>query len=104
MKSLHSIYNINMLWKNLRQEFCIKNNEWYVIIKGIDSLKSFFLSASKDMTAKIYSLNPIENFIPITLTGHRDYVIGAYFSENQDLVSWFNYILKKKYIANNDNN
>ncbi|CAJ0641939.1 2030_t:CDS:2 [Entrophospora sp. SA101] len=52
----------------------------------IDSLKSFFLSASKDMTAKIYSLNPIEDFIPITLTGHRDYVIGAYFSENQDLV------------------
>ena len=46
--------------------------------KGIDYLKSFFLSASKDMTAKIYSLNSIEGFIPITLTGHRDYVIGAY--------------------------
>ncbi|KAG9302928.1 hypothetical protein G9A89_022345 [Geosiphon pyriformis] len=43
---------------------------------------NYFLTTSKDMTAKIYSLNPMEGFVPITLSGHRDTVVGGYFSKN----------------------
>ncbi|GBB93196.1 hypothetical protein RclHR1_02130009 [Rhizophagus clarus] len=46
----------------------------------------FFISTSKDMTAKIYSLHPMEGFTPITLSGHRNYVIGAYFSADQETI------------------
>ncbi|CAG8579166.1 16574_t:CDS:2 [Rhizophagus irregularis] len=46
----------------------------------------FFISTSKDMTARIYSLHPIEGFTPITLAGHRNYVIGAYFSSDQETI------------------
>lgn len=50
-------------------------------------MQRFFISTSKDMTARIYSLHPIEEFTPITLAGHRNYVIGAYFSSDQETVS-----------------
>jgi periodic tryptophan protein 2 len=46
----------------------------------------FFLSASKDLTAKIWSLNPEESFVPTTLAGHRESVLGAWFSSDQELV------------------
>ena len=39
----------------------------------------FFIVGSKDMTARIYSLNPMENFVPVTLSGHRNTVIGCLF-------------------------
>jgi periodic tryptophan protein 2 len=39
------------------------------------------------MTARIYSLHPIEGFTPVTLSGHKNYVIGAYFSADQETVS-----------------
>ena len=44
----------------------------------------FFLSASKDLTARIWSLNPEEEFVPTTLAGHREGVLGAYFSKDQE--------------------
>ncbi|KAJ3394220.1 hypothetical protein HDU92_007077 [Lobulomyces angularis] len=44
----------------------------------------FFITASKDMTCRIYSLNPIEDFIPVLLSGHRDSVVGAWFG-NTDM-------------------
>ncbi|KAK3832335.1 MAG: WD40 repeat-like protein [Linnemannia gamsii] len=46
----------------------------------------YFLTTSKDMSARVYSTNPIEGFVPFTLSGHRDTVIGAWFSKEQDTI------------------
>ncbi|KAI9880943.1 MAG: hypothetical protein M1830_010011 [Pleopsidium flavum] len=58
------------------------------VVRGIEwsSDSRFFLSASKDLTAKIWSLDPEEGFVPTTLGGHREAVIGAWFSEDQETV------------------
>ena len=58
-------------------------------VQNIDwsSDSRFFLSASKDLTARIWSLNPEEGFIPTTLAGHREGVLGAWFSRDQENVS-----------------
>jgi periodic tryptophan protein 2 len=32
------------------------------------------------MTARLFTLDPIEGFRPKTFAGHRDAVLGAYFS------------------------
>ncbi|KAG8745716.1 hypothetical protein FRC10_007196 [Ceratobasidium sp. 414] len=42
----------------------------------------FFLTTSRDMTARLFSLDPIEGFRPKTFAGHRDIVINAYFSQD----------------------
>lgn len=44
----------------------------------------FFLTASKDLTARIWSLDPEEGFRPTVLAGHKQGVIGAWFSEDQE--------------------
>ncbi|RDL40902.1 WD40 repeat-like protein [Venustampulla echinocandica] len=49
-----------------------------------DSL--FLLSSAKDLTARIWSLDPTPGFVPTTLAGHREGVIGAYFSEDQETI------------------
>ncbi|CCU83064.1 periodic tryptophan protein-like protein [Blumeria hordei DH14] len=56
------------------------------IVQSIEwsSDSRFFLSASKDMTAKIWSLESEEGFVPTTLAGHREEVLAAYFSEDQE--------------------
>ena len=41
-------------------------------------------TASKDMTARIFSLNPEEGFTPITLAAHRDEVLAMYFVHAED--------------------
>ena len=46
----------------------------------------FFLSGARDLTARIWSLNPEEGFIPTTLAGHREAVLGAWFSKDQEAV------------------
>ena len=46
----------------------------------------FFLSASKDLTARIWSLNPEEGFTPTTLAGHREGVLGTWFSKDQESI------------------
>ena len=46
----------------------------------------FFLSASKDLTARIWSLNPEENFTPTALAGHRTQVLKAWFSLDQESI------------------
>lgn len=46
----------------------------------------FFLTASKDLTARIWSLNPEEGFTPTVLSGHKQAVIGAWFSEDQEKI------------------
>ncbi|KAJ2467377.1 U3 snoRNP protein [Coemansia sp. RSA 2322] len=42
----------------------------------------FFLTSAKDMTAKIFSVDPIEGFVSTTLTGHRSTVVGAWFAKD----------------------
>jgi periodic tryptophan protein 2 len=46
----------------------------------------FLITTGKDLTARIWSLDPVEGFTPTTLSGHRDTVVGAYFSADQEIV------------------
>lgn len=46
----------------------------------------FFVSASRDMTARIWSLDPEEGFTPTVLSGHREGVKNAWFSSNQEVL------------------
>lgn len=43
-----------------------------------DSL--FIAVASKDLTARVYSLNPIPGWTPPTLAGHKDTLVGLFFT------------------------
>jgi hypothetical protein len=47
----------------------------------------FFLTTSADLTARLFSLNPIEGYRPKTLAGHRDMIIGGWFGADQATVS-----------------
>jgi periodic tryptophan protein 2 len=60
----------------------------YDTIQSIEwsSDSRFFLSAAKDLTARIWSLDPEAGFIPTTLAGHREGVLGAYFSKDQETI------------------
>lgn len=46
----------------------------------------FILSTSKDMTTRIWSLHNSEASAKMSLAGHRDYVVNAFFSERQDII------------------
>lgn len=46
----------------------------------------FFITSSKDLTARIWSLNPVEGFVPTTLSGHKDGIVGAWFSADQETI------------------
>ncbi|KAK6080212.1 hypothetical protein SCUP515_03637 [Seiridium cupressi] len=46
----------------------------------------FFLTASKDLTTRMWSLNAEEGFVPTVLSGHKQAVIGAWFSKDQETV------------------
>lgn len=47
----------------------------------------FIISASKDLTSRIWSVNAEEkNLASTTFAGHRDNVIGAYFSDDQEKI------------------
>lgn len=58
----------------------IQNIEW-------SSDSRFLLTASKDLTARVWSLDPEDGFEPTTLSGHRYGVVCAWFDANQELVS-----------------
>ncbi|KZT03785.1 WD40 repeat-like protein [Laetiporus sulphureus 93-53] len=45
-----------------------------------------FLTTSRDMTARLFTLDPVEGFRPKTFAGHRDIVINAYFSANGKII------------------
>lgn len=67
----------------------------------------FFLTASKDLSARIYSLKSSESAAAATLTGHRDTVISAFFSEDQEsvfTVSKDGALFEWKYVSQNFNN
>lgn len=46
----------------------------------------FFLTASKDLTARIWSLNPEDGFQPTVLSGHKQAIVGVWFSEDQETI------------------
>eukprot|EP00466_Bigelowiella_natans_P010548 jgi/Bigna1/87845/estExt_fgenesh1_pg.C_250009 len=39
----------------------------------------FLISGSRDMACRLYSAEPIKGYLPITLTGHRNHIVGAFF-------------------------
>ncbi|GFR41863.1 hypothetical protein Agub_g2644, partial [Astrephomene gubernaculifera] len=41
---------------------------------------NFIAAASKDITVRVFSLNPIPGYEPPTLAGHKDAIIGVFFS------------------------
>ncbi|KAI9599231.1 WD repeat protein [Syncephalis fuscata] len=46
----------------------------------------FFVSGSKDMTCRLYSLDPIEGFGAVTLSGHKAAIVNAFFSKDQKTI------------------
>ena len=46
----------------------------------------FFITASKDLTTRIWILNAEEGFTPTVLSGHKQAVIGAWFSRDQETI------------------
>ena len=60
----------------------------YDTVQGVEwsSDSRFFLSSAKDLTARIWSLDPEEGFVPTTLAGHREGVVAAWFSSDQESV------------------
>ncbi|KAF9530143.1 WD40-repeat-containing domain protein [Crepidotus variabilis] len=45
-----------------------------------------FISTSRDMSARLFTLNPVEGFRPKTFAGHRDAVLGAYFASDGETI------------------
>ncbi|ONH73564.1 Periodic tryptophan protein 2 [Pichia kudriavzevii] len=46
----------------------------------------FILSASKDMTARIFSLHSEDKHVKMSLAGHRNYVVKAFFNQSQEII------------------
>ncbi|KAJ0397462.1 hypothetical protein ATCC90586_000251 [Pythium insidiosum] len=44
----------------------------------------FFVTGSEDLTARVWSVDPIAGFEPVTLAGHRDFIVGAFFTAADD--------------------
>jgi len=42
---------------------------------------SVILAASKDNTARLWTLQTVENYVPITLSGHKHPLVGAFFGK-----------------------
>ncbi|KAG8218056.1 hypothetical protein J3R82DRAFT_6261 [Butyriboletus roseoflavus] len=45
-----------------------------------------FITTSRDMTARLFTLNPVKGFCPKTFAGHCDAVIGTYFSSKSNTI------------------
>lgn len=66
----------------------------------------FFLTSSKDLTSRVYSLDTVDSNAATTLGGHRDNVVGAFFSEDQETiytVSKDGALFTRKYIKKTQN-
>ena len=61
------------------------NTQVYIVC--VLFLDRFFVVGSRDMTGRIFSLFPVANFSPVTLSGHRNTVRGCFFEENSLNVS-----------------
>ncbi|KAJ3936214.1 MAG: WD40 repeat-like protein [Lentinula lateritia] len=45
-----------------------------------------FITTSRDMTARLFTLHPVKDYRPKTFAGHRDAVLGAYFSKDGNTI------------------
>lgn len=54
---------------------------------GWSSDSRFFISASKDLTSRLWSVGQEQDFLPTTLAGHRESLVAAWFSSDQEFVS-----------------
>ncbi|KAI0056211.1 WD40 repeat-like protein [Artomyces pyxidatus] len=45
-----------------------------------------FITTSKDMTARLFTLDPVEGFRPKTFAGHKDAILNAYFSADSKTI------------------
>lgn len=69
-----------VLHRDLAAHFdSILNIEW-------SSDSRFLLTASRDLTARVWSLDPEDGFEPTTLSGHRQGLITAHFDANQEKI------------------
>ncbi|GME91702.1 unnamed protein product [[Candida] boidinii] len=46
----------------------------------------FLVSTSKDLTARIFSLHSEDKDVKMILSGHRDYVVKAFFDKTQEMI------------------
>lgn len=46
----------------------------------------FLLAGSRDMTCKVFAIDPQPGFIPHTLAGHRDAIVAAFFADDAHTV------------------
>lgn len=53
----------------------------------VNFLERYFITSSRDMTARIFTLHHLKGFKPKTFAGHRDVVLNAYFSSDNRTVS-----------------
>lgn len=60
----------------------------YDVVQSIEwsSDSRFFLSSSKDLTARIWSIDQEEGHAQTTLSGHRQAIVGAWFSKDQETI------------------
>ncbi|CEG42709.1 WD40-repeat-containing subunit of the 18S rRNA processing complex [Plasmopara halstedii] len=42
----------------------------------------FFVTSAEDLSARVFSVDSYPNFKPLTLSGHRDVVVGAFFAQD----------------------
>ena len=62
---------------------CFNVVNWFLLVfKFMFNFCRFFVVGSRDMTSRIFSLFPMNGFLPVTLSGHRNTVIGCYFAQN----------------------
>lgn len=52
----------------------------------------YILTGSKDLTVRMWSLDPIENFRPFTLSGHRTSIINVFFDQKNRKMYIFIYL------------
>mmetsp|Transcript_6250 Transcript_6250/g.22223 ORF Transcript_6250/g.22223 Transcript_6250/m.22223 type:complete len:926 (-) Transcript_6250:29-2806(-) len=45
----------------------------------------YLVTGSKDMTARVYSRDPVAGFVPVTLSGHRAPVVNAWFAGDDEI-------------------
>ena len=54
-------------------------------------IRRFFVVGSEDMTARVFSITPMEGHHAFVVTGHRNCVVGCFFEENSLNVSFLIY-------------
>ena len=48
---------------------------------------AYLVTGSKDLTARIYSLDPTPGFIPVSLAGHRERLVSVHFADEDTIYS-----------------